>query len=141
MYYFAYGSNMNHEQMSKRCPGSKFIKKTCLAGYKFVYDGYSSTWDGAVANIVRDANGKVWGGLFEIDERDLEALNRYEGYPHVYARETLRVRDETDNIYEALAYLRKEPQGIGKPSSEYRDTVIRGAKDCCLDEGYIEKVI
>jgi len=66
MYYFAYGSNMNHKQMKLRCPGSKFKKKVYLAGYKFVYDGYSNTWNGPVGNIIKSKNSKVWGGLFKI---------------------------------------------------------------------------
>jgi len=52
--------------MKLRCPGSKFKKKVYLAGYKFVYDGYSNTWNGPVGNIIKSKNSKVWGGLFKI---------------------------------------------------------------------------
>lgn len=48
MYYFGYGSNINHEQMKIRCPNAKFIKKVFLKNYKFVYDGYSKSHKGAV---------------------------------------------------------------------------------------------
>jgi cation transport regulator ChaC len=41
MYYFAYGSNMYHDQMHQRYP-NKHIKRAYLKGYKFVYDGNSS---------------------------------------------------------------------------------------------------
>ena len=51
-YYFAYGSNMNHKQMKSRCPDSHFLKRAYLEGYKFAYDGYSKTRNGAVANII-----------------------------------------------------------------------------------------
>ncbi len=27
MFYFTYGSNMDHQQMEKRCPSSHYIKK------------------------------------------------------------------------------------------------------------------
>ena len=33
MLYFAYGSNLNHFQMKRRCKDSKFIKKINLKGY------------------------------------------------------------------------------------------------------------
>ncbi len=72
MYYFAYGSNMNHKQMKKRYPNSKFIKRAFLEGYEFVYDGYSAILKGAVANIIKSPSDKVWGGLFEINEDDLK---------------------------------------------------------------------
>ena len=34
MLYFAYGSNLNHFQMKRRCKDSVFIKKFELKGYK-----------------------------------------------------------------------------------------------------------
>jgi hypothetical protein len=68
MYYFAYGSNMNYKQMRERCPSCKFIGRFFLENYKFVYDGYSKTRNGTVANIVELNNAIVWGGLFEINK-------------------------------------------------------------------------
>ena len=34
MLYFAYGSNLNHFQMKRRCKDSIFLKKYELKGYK-----------------------------------------------------------------------------------------------------------
>ena len=34
MLYFAYGSNLNHFQMKRRCKDSVFLKKFELRGYK-----------------------------------------------------------------------------------------------------------
>ena len=34
MLYFAYGSNLNHFQMKRRCKDSIFVKKFELKGYK-----------------------------------------------------------------------------------------------------------
>ena len=34
MLYFAYGSNLNHFQMKRRCKDSKYLKKINLKGYK-----------------------------------------------------------------------------------------------------------
>ena len=33
MLYFAYGSNLNHFQMKRRCKDSKYLKKINLKGY------------------------------------------------------------------------------------------------------------
>lgn len=51
-YYFAYGSNMDINQMKDRCPDAEFMNVAYLKGYRFVYDGYSKKRRGAVANIV-----------------------------------------------------------------------------------------
>jgi len=137
MYYFAYGSNMNREQMKKRCPTGRFLKRARLLGYKFVYDGHSSMRNGAVANIIKSENGTVWGVIFEIDDECIKNLDRYEGFPRSYQRRCVGVDDEGGNTYQAVVYLRK-PQEIGKPSDEYRDILLEGARDCGLPESYIK---
>lgn len=137
MYYFAYGSNMNFEQIKKRCPGARFLTKAKLNGYKFVYDGYSVSRNCAVANIVKSERDSVEGAVFEIDGECLKNLDHYEGYPGSYKREQLVVNDEDDKSYKAIVYLRS-PLPIGKPSDEYRDIILQGAKDCGLSPIYIK---
>ena len=137
-YYFAYGSNMNHQQMKQRCPSSIFIKKAFLKGYKFVYDGYSSIRKGAVANIIEtgEENDEVWGGLFEINEDNLSSLDCYEGYPNSYNRKEVVLGSEEGKSFKAIAYYRIGKR-ISEPSEDYRNIIIKGAKDCNLPENYI----
>ena len=37
MLYFAYGSNLNHFQMKRRCKDSKFIKKYNLKNFRLTF--------------------------------------------------------------------------------------------------------
>ena len=140
MYYFTYGSNMNRKQMGKRCPGSKFLKKVYLGNYKFVYDGFSKNRDGAVANIIESKGDIIWGGLFEISDSNLTALDYYEGYPKAYNRKTVEVKDTTGNVFNAYVYYRIG-KNIGIPNEEYRKLIIQGAQDCNLPEDYIKNVL
>jgi len=135
MLYFAYGSNMNHKQMAERCPGSCFVKRVYLEGYKFIYDGYSDTRKGAVANIIEENGNIVWGGLFEIKEDDLRSLDRYEGYPRFYDKKIVKVKDEASNVYDAWVYFRTGMKQ-NRPSEVYRMVVLEGAKDCNLPDEY-----
>ncbi len=134
--YFAYGSNMNHCQMKKRCPESSFISKGKLEGYEFVYDGFSVKWKGAVANIIKK-EGSVEGGIFKITESDRDLLDCYEGFPRSYQRSELPVKDAGGNICKAYVYMRYSEKR-GTPSYPYRKTVIQGARDCGLSECYIK---
>lgn len=140
MFYFAYGSNMHHAQMKRRCPQSRFIKRVCLKDYSLAYDGYADDWRGAVANLVATNGGEVWGGLYEISESDLAALDRYEEYPTSYARSVFLVRDDKNKIYTVLAYVRTG-ETVGEPSKEYRSTVLQGARDCGLPGRYVHATI
>lgn len=137
--YFAYGSNMNHQQMVDRCPTAKFIGKAFSKNYRFVYDGNSNKWNCAVANIVESAKYTTWGGLWKIGKKDVSALDRYEGYPNKYDRKKIDV--QCDGVrYTAVVYF-KEGQKEGPPSQEYQRMVIEGAHQCDLDECYIKQYI
>ena len=138
MYYFAYGSNLNHKQTNCRCPDNKYIARVYLDNYKFVYDGCSSNRGGAVANILELSDSIVWGGLYEISKSDLVKLDKREGYPNIYDRKELKVKDDQGNIYKAITYFRIGEK-IGIPSSEYRKIIIDGAKDCSLPDNYVKK--
>lgn len=140
MLYFAYASNMNFIQMKRWCPASRFLKTVILEGHRFVYDGYSVTWDGAVGNIVRSDFERVWGALFEITEKDRLSLDAFEGYPRTYDRKDVEVKDLEGNAYRAMTYARAG-RAAGKPHPDYEKVVLDGAKDCHLPEEYMEKFL
>ena len=37
IYYFAYGSNLHHFQMKRRCPNCRYIKKITLNNYSLTF--------------------------------------------------------------------------------------------------------
>ena len=69
--YIAYGSNINLEQMKYRCPHSKVVGMSEIKGYELEFRG--------VATIVPKENASVPVLIWELDDRDLPILNRYEG--------------------------------------------------------------
>lgn len=140
MLYFAYASNMHREQMKRWCPASRFLKAAALAGYRFVYDGFSVTWDGAVANIVRSDAETVWGAVYEITERDRLTLDAFEGYPREYEHREVEVRDRDGRTHRVLTYIRTG-RAPGRPHPDYERIVIDGAKESGLPEEYIENAL
>lgn len=140
MLYFAYGSNLNFNQMQKRCPDAKFLKKGFINGHIFVHDGFSIKWQGAVGNIVPSEKKRVWGGIFEISENCLSKLDICEGYPSVYDRREFELWDEDGGRCKAIAYLR-EGRTIAKPGKDYEGVILQGAKDCGLPEDYVNKYL
>ncbi len=140
MKYFAFGSNMNLDQMKKRCPGSTFLTSATLEDFRFVYDGKSDRWGGAVGNIVPSEGESVKGALFEINDGDLLSLDQYEGFPNRYKRRELPVKS-TDNMkIMAILYFR-DNESVGSPSEAYKETVISGARECGIPEDYIQKYL
>jgi len=129
MKYFAYGSNMDKKQMKERCPDSKPLYVATLPNYKLIFAGWSRLWQGPVATIQRFQGSKVKGALYEISERDLARLDKYEGYPNFYDRIKVIVFDEDGNAVEAVTYVMKDRETEGQPSKEYASVMYRAYKD------------
>jgi gamma-glutamylcyclotransferase len=137
MLYFAYGANMYHENMKKRCPEHKFIGRAVLKDYKFVYDGQSRLRGGGIGNIVQAPREVVWGGLYEITEQDGKMLDKYEGSPKYYQRMTVLVKNDEGQLLKAMVY-RRPALTVNPPVPSYRQEILLGAEDCGLPEEYIK---
>ena len=81
MLYFAYGSNLHHFQMRRRCKDSFFLKKINLKDFKLTFRSKYRA-----ADIEPKKNGIVPGALFEISKNDEKKLDVYEDYPRLYKK-------------------------------------------------------
>lgn len=117
--YIAYGSNMNMEQMKRRCPNAKPIGKAILENYKLEFRG--------VANIIECPGEKVPIALWYITEECERALDRYEGYPSLYRKEYIPIMI---NGKEEIGMVYVMNRGLISPPNEYYLEVIKqGYKD------------
>ena len=82
--YFAYGSNLDLDQMSARCPESRLISRAKLSGYRLGFTGHGRNWNGAVATVLPAQSNHVFGLVWSLSDTDLDKLDRCEGYPHSY---------------------------------------------------------
>ena len=77
MLYFAYGSNLNHFQMKRRCKDSVFLKKYELKGYKLTYSTQKGPY--TVMNEVHFYNEKSKSKLEDtIDFQDPQSSLKIE---------------------------------------------------------------
>ena len=81
MLYFAYGSNLHHFQMKKRCKDSFFLKKINLKDFRLTFRSKYRA-----ADIEPSKNSLVPGGLFEISKSDEKKLDVYEDFPILYKK-------------------------------------------------------
>ena len=81
MLYFAYGSNLNHFQMKRRCKDSIFLKKYELKDYRL---NFRSKY--RAADIEKKRKSIVQGALFEISKSDEKKLDVYEDFPILYKK-------------------------------------------------------
>lgn len=129
MYYFAYGTNLNKKQMAERCPESRPRFMATLHNYKLIFTGWSRQWRGGVASIKPLRGEKVLGAIYEVSDRDLRRLDRYEGYPDTYDRVKVTLNRETGEPIEALTYIKSRQSEETKPSPEYLSLIQQGYRD------------
>jgi len=129
--YAAYGSNLNLNQMSRRCPTAKVVGVGMLKGYRLTFRN--------VATIEPEDGAETPVGVWEISPADETALDRYEGYPHLYRKETVEVEIK-GKIEKATVYIMNsgEPQ---LPYKGYLDTIAQGYEDTGLDLLYLKEAL
>jgi len=129
MYYFAYASNLNRKRMRERCPDSKPVFVATLPNYKLVFAGWSRQWRGGKASIKLFRGERVSGAVYEVSERDLSRLDRYEGCPGNYNRLKVTVFDEDGRSVEAVTYIKSGQLEETQPSKEYLAVIQQGYRD------------
>jgi len=137
--YFAYGSNMSPNVISEVCPSFTFLGIARLDGYRIAFTRYSDNWRGGVADIIDELGMSLYGVLYEIEEKEVEDLDRKEGYGSKYTKTEVDVVLLPDlYTYAAIVYvvISKESSEIS-PSREYLDTMIEGAKCWGIRRKYI----
>ena len=126
--YAAYGSNMNLAQMADRCSAAKVLDIGYLKDYELVFRG---GWNIAVATIEKKKGGRVPVVLWTIEPTDEAALDRYEGYPFLYRKETIDVQTDGGAI-QAMVYVMNEGRTAGSPSRYYLDIIAQGYEEAGL---------
>jgi len=119
-YYFAYGSNLDVVQMQKRCPTSFPVAPCSLPDARLVFSG--------VLTVETYKGLEVPGALYTVEPTDIVALDRYEGYPHLYEKKyTWGVVD--GKRVRVFYYTLNHPYSEYPPTDLYYETVVAGYGD------------
>ena len=103
-YYFAYGSNMNLDQMKYRCPDAEVVENVRLEG------------------------SHVDGVLWKITEKCERSLDLYEGYPQLYGKEEICVKNVAGKERSVMVYTMNAPykDQPSLPSQFYLTGILEG---------------
>ena len=119
--YFAYGSNINLDQMAYRCPDASVVGPVTLENYELLFRG------SGVATIGPKEGSTVHGLLWSITLGCERSLDRYEGYPRFYDKRMVTVRDSEGRSLSVMAYIMderfREPM---LPTTTYYNGILEG---------------
>lgn len=132
MLYFAYGSNMDKNQMAYRCPNAVPVGKAELLNHKLIFRGY--------ADVIPEGNiadSKVTGIVWKITKECRKALDRYEGWPRLYQRKMVTVIMDGKPVRAMMYYMVTEPKAppAMPPSRIYWSTIMNGYYQFGLEPG------
>jgi len=131
MLYFAYGSNLHHFQMKRRCKDSIFLKKINLKDFRLTFRSKYRA-----ADIEPSKNSFVPGGLFEISKSDEKKLDVYEDFQILYKKFYFYHYGKKVMTY---TMIKKTPFRF--PTERYLNIVKRGYLDCELDQKFLKKAL
>ncbi len=128
MFYFAYGSNLNHYQMKNiRCFGSRYLKPFFLKDYKLIFCHPNKLNKFGYANIMQKRGSQVAGAIWEITKEHEKILDDYEQFPSVYQKQYFYLEEKKIMFYIMSKYIIKDP-----PKS-YIDVINKGYEDCNIN--------
>jgi hypothetical protein len=113
--YFAYGANLNIENMAQRCPGAVAIQPWHLDDHRLMFSG--------VATVVPEVGGRVPGALWAITEACEQSLDVFEGYPWLYRKQEI-VMDGMPIMFYVMNH-----SVPSEPAVSYLGTIVQGYED------------
>mgnify|MGYP003660040423 CR=1 FL=1 len=128
--YAAYGSNLNIDQMSRRCPDARPCGTGWIKDYRLCFRG--------VADIAPAKGERTPVGFWEITERCESALDRYEGFPNLYQKIYFK-NDQDDAVI--MAYIMNRSRDESSPSASYYETIVEGYGDFGFDYFILDKAL
>ncbi len=115
--------------MRALCPEAVPKFGATLPNYKLVFTGWSRTLGGGTATIKRAEHQRVLGGIYEVSDKCLAALDRFEGHPTTFSRMNVIVFSDAAGPVEAFTYIRVAQAEETKPSPQYLAILQQGYKD------------
>jgi gamma-glutamylcyclotransferase (GGCT)/AIG2-like uncharacterized protein YtfP len=140
MLYFAYGSNLDQEQMADRCPQARFSRFAVLPDWRLTYRGFSPLRKGAVASVISSPQKYVEGVLYEVTEEDMRLMDKFEGSPHVYERREMEVITDDGRRVEAWVYFKNQGE-FGVPHEDYHSILYRFYVRYGFNTGHLEDAV
>jgi gamma-glutamylcyclotransferase (GGCT)/AIG2-like uncharacterized protein YtfP len=132
---FTYGSLMNPQRFREIAGKWIFARKAKLHGFHLVFSGKGS------ADIVcGETNSVVYGVAYEVTDRQLNALDNYEGVPvGFYTRKKILIEMKSRR-HEAFVYVKTKKVENKNPPSRYMKQIVAGLRFHGYEESIVREI-
>jgi len=144
VWYFAYGSNLDHDRFRERVGEWAGHERARLDDYELRFSG-EVTSEGGGGAIIEPAPGRrVCGGVYRITSTQLEELDRMELGDRLDPNRRGERREMTLRCPAfpllVTVYLVPRPKVYRAPSAAYLAHIVKGLRDFGYDESVILEV-
>jgi gamma-glutamylcyclotransferase len=144
MKYFAYGSNMLTERLTRRASGARCLGTARALGRRLAFHKRSSDGSGKCDIPLTGNNSDVvYGVLFDVPDSRRPALDEREGVGYGYEASPIEVLESDSSPILAIAYLATaddvDPRLV--PYDWYHRLVVTGMRQHQLPDDYVSSVV
>ena len=144
IWYFAYGSNLNHQRFRSRVGDWQESRQAILHGYELRFSGEVESEGGGGAIIQPAVGGQVFGGVYRITAAQIEAMDAVELHSPMNSegrgvRSTVQLQSNGESI-QAELYEVPAPSTYRAPSARYLEWITSGLRDFGYDDEIIAEV-
>lgn len=145
MYLLIYCEWLDSELVKRSLPNARFVTKVKVPDYRLVFTSFSEDDSQGVleggCHLAKATGHVLLGVLYEVSEEDLIRLDKLTRVENGrYTRKYLSVIDEEGKKYDAVAHCIKNPKGKSRPTKEYMNHMIKGAKEFNFPQDYIQSL-
>jgi len=137
--YFAYGANLNPDQMYReRCPGSHFLCRGLLEGHRLVFNSRSSQ-GGGIAGLERSPGDSVWGVVYCLPVNGHTVLDQNQNQAGQYRKIRTAVKTSFGTL--CCDSFKTTSEGAFLPSRQYLEKMYSGAQFFGLPQQYLRWLV
>lgn len=136
--YFAYGSNMNEDELKVLKIRILKRRKALLQNHKLALTRHSKNRQGGVVDVIPSEGDVVEGVLYELPDDAKSKIEEKEGVTsNAYREKQVNVETSGRIIRNVITYEVYKKENPPPASEEYKKSVLKGAKQHDLSQQYI----
>lgn len=133
--YFAYGSNLVSERLVERVGSAPVLGPALARGRRLECNKHGLDGSGK-ANLIEAPGESVWGVVYRLSARQLDALDRFEGG---YTRVELDVHG-CGTSHRAWTYVSLRLTEDPRPFDWYKGLMLAGAREHGLPDEWLARL-
>lgn len=139
--YFAYGTLLDFDEMTRFCPSAKSLGVMRLLDYKLKFSFCKKNSDQGGCDLESCPGNVMYGILYELPEKELRDLNRLSGHGDgLWTNMSINLINEKEEVVPAQTYVIPTAGDDYTPSEAYVRPILTGLEVLPIPDDYKKQV-